>query len=293
MLTDLDTEAKKVGLDLHHGKTKVLNNGFGQSQKINAIQVNGVKIEVLDRTSGTMYLGRMLTLTNAHEGELRHRIACAWRKFGMLKRGLCDKKVSLHQRLRLFHAVVTPSILYGCASWVLTRSMENDLRTVQRKMLRAVLGKWREASSRQDEDPETSTDSDDNVDNVEGEDIEEGEILESWVEWKRRVTHYALEAINKVSVPDWAEEQRRRKWRWCGHVARRTDGRWTNKVLEWQPSGNRKRRHPKLRWEDGILSFWQALGYNMDECEERWRTVAQLRDDGKLLEEDFATAGWR
>jgi hypothetical protein len=270
-----------------------LNNGFGQSQKVNAIQVNNVKVEVLDRATGTMYLGRMLTLTNAHEAELKHRIACAWRKFGMFKRELCDKMVSLHQRLRLFHAVVTPSVLYGCGSWVLTRSMENDLRTVQRKMLRAILGKWRETSNRQDVDHETSTDSEDALDDVEGEEMEKDEMLESWVEWKRRVTHYALEAMDKVGVPDWAEEQRCRKWRWCGHVARRTDGRWTKKVLEWQPSGTRKRGHPKLRWEDDILRFFQAFGWNLDECGARWRQVAQLRDGWKVMEGGFASAGWR
>ena len=165
----------------------------------------------------------------------------------MSKEKLGDTKVSLHQRFRLFHAVVTPSILYGCESCVLTRSMENDLRIVQRKMLRAILGKWRATSSRHDEDHGISTDADDTLDNLEGVDIEQDEMLESWVDWKRRVTHYALEAMDKVSVPDWAEEQRRRKWRWCGHVARRTDGRWTKRVLEWQPSGAKKQGHTKFR----------------------------------------------
>jgi hypothetical protein len=25
------------------------------------------------------------------------------------------------------------------------------------------------------------------------------------------------------------------KWQWAGHIARRTDGRWGGKVLEWRP----------------------------------------------------------
>ena len=36
---------------------------------------------------------------------------------------------------------------------------------------------------------------------------------ESWVSWLRRTTHEAAEAMTKVGVPDWVEEQRRRQWR--------------------------------------------------------------------------------
>jgi len=50
--------------------------------------------------------------------------------------------------------------------------------------------------------------------------------LESWVDWIQRVTEEALAAMTRAGVPDWIEEQQRRKWRWAGHVCRRDDGRW-------------------------------------------------------------------
>ena len=41
----------------------------------------------------------------------------------------------------------------------------------------------------------------------------------------------ATTAMDKAGVPDWVEEQQKRKLRWCGHVARRFDGRGTTRIL--------------------------------------------------------------
>jgi len=46
------------------------------------------------------------------------------------------------------------------------------------------------------------------------------------------------------------------KWRRAGHIARRTDGRWTINVLHWIPrEKKRPRRHPNVRWVDKIKRF--------------------------------------
>ncbi|CAH2259080.1 jg17259 [Pararge aegeria aegeria] len=43
------------------------------------------------------------------------------------------------------------------------------------------------------------------------------------------------------------------KWKWAGHIARRTDGRWGSKVLEWRPrTGKRSVGRPPIRWTDDI-----------------------------------------
>ena len=43
--------------------------------------------------------------------------------------------------LRLFDSVVTPTMLSGSGSWVVTTVRAQKIRTTQRKMMRAVLGK--------------------------------------------------------------------------------------------------------------------------------------------------------
>ena len=160
---------------------------------------------------------------------------------------LTEKDYSLYQRLRLFHSMVTPTALYGAGSWAMTAGREQILRTTQRKMLRCILGKWRLKLSH-DIKEEDSLDARGKCqsDNEEGEEEEkldgdiveelrEEEILESWVTWKQRTTREVRAIIDKVRVPDWAEEQRRRLWRWAGHTARRFDGRWSKALLVLTP----------------------------------------------------------
>eukprot|EP00973_Karenia_brevis_P005864 799323-Karenia_brevis.AAC.1 len=80
---------------------------------------------------------------------------------------------------------------------------------------------------------------------LQSEHEEEEEIVEeSWVEWVRRTTHLAEEHFSKVAQDDWITAQRRRKFRFAGHVARREDARWDTTLLNWTPEGRRKRGHP-------------------------------------------------
>ena len=43
------------------------------------------------------------------------------------------------------------------------------------------------------------------------------------------------------------------KWNWVGHMARRTDNRWTKRLLEWTPrTDKRSRGRPHTRWIDDL-----------------------------------------
>jgi hypothetical protein len=86
-----------------------------------------------------MYLGCELSLISPHDTELKHRLKKAWAKFGLFRGELTDKNVPLHLRLKLFDTILTPTVLYGCSSWVMTGTRETLLRSTQMKMLRAVL----------------------------------------------------------------------------------------------------------------------------------------------------------
>ena len=90
--------------------------------------------------------------------------------------------------------------------------------------------------------------------------------------------------VKKGAVADWVVEQRRRKWEWAGHVARRRDGRWTSRMLHWLPhGGERSRGRPATRWEDELEDFFKARGM-------RWEDCAQDREAWGQLEQSFAEA---
>lgn len=117
-----------------------------------------------------------------------------------------------------------------------------------------------------------------------GEEDDELQVGESWVDWIRRTTHTAEAARLRASVPDWVEEHRRRLWRFAGHSARRTDGRWTTCLLDWIPgNGVRLSWRPKTRWEDSLKGFMKKLGRQPD----NWTQLAQHRKKWSDLEADF------
>ena len=99
-----------------------------------------MNIEILPRTEATKYLGRKVSFDQYNQTEIDNRIAAAWKKFWSLKSELTSKRYSLHDRLRLFEGTVTPTFLYGSATWTITRQIASKIQRTQRRMLRMILG---------------------------------------------------------------------------------------------------------------------------------------------------------
>ena len=157
---------------------------------------------------------------------------------------------------------------------------ERMLRKTQRQMLRAMT-----RIGRQTKEQDVSTDSEGSFDANPEDDtgMEDEELLEPFVDWLRRATHISEELAKKEGVQDWTAGQRARKWRLAGHTARRSDGRWSSKLLFWTPAGSRNRGRPVTRWGDELCSFVSRVyGDGTD-----WRAIAQDRETWKALEEDF------
>ena len=110
---------------------------------------------------------------------------------------------------------------------------------------------------------------------------------ETWVEWVVRATRMAEGMAERAKIPDWVEEQRRRKWRWAGHVARRRDNRWAHRVLNWEPEEGRRRvGHPNRRWADVLEAFLQEFGVELQRGD--WTIYAQDRWEWESMTEEFA-----
>ena len=138
MLQDVSDAAKEVGLELHPDKTKILHTNVGYGVGAKAAEIGNMTIEILNKTQKAMHLGRMLRLTEMQEEELKNRTSKAWAKYNIHKADLTNDKLPIELRLRLFNATVTPTMMYGSGSWVLTEQMRKDIRTQQRKMLRCI-----------------------------------------------------------------------------------------------------------------------------------------------------------
>ena len=109
--------------------------------------------------------------------------------------------------------------------------------------------------------------------------------MEPWVDWLVRATSIADVQRVKAKIEEWDLAQRRRYWRWAGHVARRTDRRWSSEVLLWTPSdGHRRRGRPRKRWVDDINLFFKET-YQVPEGD--WYYYAADRDTWSKMEDQF------
>ena len=90
------------------------------------------------------------------------------------------------------------------------------------------------------------------------------------------------EIRRRTKVADIAQRISKLKWQWAGHIARRTDGRWGRKVLEWRPrTGKRSVGRPPTRWTDDLIktagSRWMQAAYNRS----YWKSIGPMFSSGR------------
>ena len=151
MLSDLMRVAEEYGLEVHETKTKFMWNGHGERAGMAQTIVRSRPFEILDTHSSTMYLGRLFSFDSTHDVEQKNRISKVWAKFAVCRSELTGKWYDLERRIKLFKAVVQPTLLYGCACWTLTRERESLIRSTQRKMMRRIMGTRRQVIGDQTE----------------------------------------------------------------------------------------------------------------------------------------------
>ena len=251
MLAQFAEAAKKYGLHLHFGKTKIMTWNALSAGRF-SIRLGQIDVKIVPEEDAEKYLGRKLAFRRSSDVELQHRLHAAWASFHKHKGELCSKHYRLEDRARLFDAAVTATVLYGAAAWTLTDAMEEKLRTVWRKMLRFVFCLHRRQSP-QDQ--------------------------ENWVDYMKRSTEELRKIASRLGLEDWQASYRRRKFRYAGKLARQDDGRWSGATVEWIPNGGggRRRGRPATRWCDDIVKL----------CGGGWKRYAQDPELWALLEEGF------
>ena len=277
MIRDLGVTAAKYGLKLHKGKTKVMtNNAAAQGQQID---VDGSAVDIVDENGAEKYLGRKLSVNNLRQAELKHRIACGWGAFAQYRTELCGKHYSFADKARLFDCVVTPRVLYGTAAWTMTHQMCHELRVARRKMLRMMFGAHRRQIDRNIAAPtedahDSGSDTEHEAEIPAAEDTAvagtDHPMLEPWPDFIRRVTHRMEESLHKLGMEDWVVLHWQRKWNLATNVLRKSDKRWTSRLIKWRMHDRPGRLQgvPVTRWTDDFCNLaggdWPQLAIESD-----------------------------
>ncbi|KAK6757113.1 hypothetical protein RB195_015124 [Necator americanus] len=126
-------QLQQYGLRLNTSKTEYME--CGPRIEDGSIRVDGTE---LNKVNCLKYLGSKVTSTGDQEG--RARVNAAWMKWKMATGLLCDKKVPVRLKSKIYKTVVRPVALYGCECWPTTKALERVLHAMEMRMLRWTIG---------------------------------------------------------------------------------------------------------------------------------------------------------
>ena len=116
MLNSFSDASKQFGLSISLEKTEVLFQRAPNSVAPQpAIFIDDVELNVVDSFK---YLGSMISVDGSLDKEIAYRISKASQALGRLRNRLLNHhNVTLDTKLKVYRAVVLPSLLYGCETW--------------------------------------------------------------------------------------------------------------------------------------------------------------------------------
>ena len=96
--------------------------------------------ENLERVNIFKYLGATLADTGDLDAELAHRIQSGWNNWKRVSGILCDRRISLRVKGKLYKTVVRPAMMYGAETWAVKKAQEKQLDVAAMRMLTWMSG---------------------------------------------------------------------------------------------------------------------------------------------------------
>ena len=86
------------------------------------------------------YLGSSIEETGGMATEITQRVSAAWRNWKRSSGVLCDRRMPVKLKGKVYKTVVRPALLYGAETWATTRGQEARLEVNEMRMLRWMCG---------------------------------------------------------------------------------------------------------------------------------------------------------
>ena len=94
-------------------------------------------------TNTFKYLGSTIEATGGCGADVDNREQSSWNSWRGLSGVICDKKVPVKLKNKLYNTVIRPTLIYGSECWALHRAEQQRMHTTDMKMLRWIQGKTR------------------------------------------------------------------------------------------------------------------------------------------------------
>ena len=138
LLTAFTEASRRFGLTINIKKTEVLIQDT-HNKKLNArvVLLNGIPLAEVDKFT---YLDSTISNNGTIDAEISRRIQSAASAFGKLRSRLWDQRgIHLKTKMKVYRAIVIPTLLYSSETWTLYRRHIKRLDMVQQRHLRQLM----------------------------------------------------------------------------------------------------------------------------------------------------------
>ena len=127
------------GMRISRPKTQFIDFKFGEDngQGREPVKILGEELQTVHHFK---YLGSGVEETGGMTTEISQRVSAAWRNWKRCSGVLCDRRMPVKLKGKVYKTVVRPALLYGAETWATTRGQEARLEVNEMRMLRWMCG---------------------------------------------------------------------------------------------------------------------------------------------------------
>lgn len=230
-------EGREMGLRINQDKTKIVR--YGKKFEPKNIRIGQYEFEEVDKFK---YLGVLITSSGERRTEIEEKIIAVNRTYYANKKLLKSKILTKNTKMDIYKTIIRPVMMYAAETLTLTKREEEDLRIVERKVMRTILGPVRVSDN----------------------------------EYRPRMNH---EIHQDLGGEDIVKKIKKQRVKWLGHVWRAGMAATTRAIMQWEPACRRRRGRPRLRWlqeverdlEEAGVTRWKEKVGNRN----LWRSVCE------------------
>lgn len=124
------------GLRISRKKTEYMYMNFTADATVGPQDTIRIASEPLNMVDAFTYLGSMISRDARCDRAVDHRIQAGWLKYRSVSGVLCDKKMPVKLKGKIYNTIVKPVLMYGSETWTRLQPHTNRMQVTENKMLR-------------------------------------------------------------------------------------------------------------------------------------------------------------
>jgi hypothetical protein len=128
---------ENVGLKISRSKTEHMFCDFGGLSNFAPVELDGITLPVC---SDFRYLGSLLQCNGDIDRDVKNRISAGWMKWRQVTGTICDARMPLRLKGKIYKTIIRPVVMYGSECWAAKVTDETRMHVTEMRMLRWMCG---------------------------------------------------------------------------------------------------------------------------------------------------------